>query len=73
MSDISDLGWSNFNIDLAELASPHYWTVMFLSPQLLHNLCNCKKTEKLPEQIPSHAIKVLTISLKGSYGGDHRR
>lgn len=47
-SDFSDLGWSNFNIDLAEMASPHYWAASFSSPQLLHNR---KKTEKLPEQI----------------------
>jgi hypothetical protein len=50
-SIISDLGWSNFDIDLAslaEMASPHNWVISFSSPHLLHNH---KKSEKLPEQI----------------------
>ena len=69
----SDLGWSNFNNDLAEMASPHYWAVTFSSPQLLHN---CKKTEKLPEQKLSHAVSLVRIPMinpEGSRGGSHHR
>ena len=37
MGDFSDLGWSNFNIDLAEMVNSHHWAASFSSPQLLHN------------------------------------
>lgn len=62
--DSSNLGWSNFNIDLAEMASPHYWAVTFRA----HNCCTISRRRRNCRSRYCHMLRELRRS-DGSTSG----